>query len=117
MRIEASTRDEPAACPGCEVSARRVHSRYERRLSDTEITGREVVIRLRVRRLFCDNNACSRRTFAEALPALAARHARRTTTLQRLQCAVALAPGGRAGARLTRHPAVRRLVFDPLTAT
>ncbi|MFI7188818.1 transposase family protein [Nocardia nova] len=61
--IEASTRDEPATCPGCGVSARRVHSRNERRLSDTASTGREVMIRLRVRRLLCDNNDCGRSIF------------------------------------------------------
>ncbi|WP_157116827.1 transposase family protein [Nocardia vaccinii] len=40
----------------------RVHSRYQRRLSDTSITGREVVIGLRVRRLFCDNSDCGKTT-------------------------------------------------------
>ncbi|WUI65721.1 ISL3 family transposase [Nocardia sp. NBC_00403] len=103
MRINVSTRDQPAACPGCGTLSYRVHSRYERRLSDTAITGREVLIGLRVRRLFCDNSDCGRRTFAEQVPGLAARHARRTTMLQRLLCAVALALGGRPGARLTRH--------------
>ncbi|WP_433662576.1 transposase family protein [Nocardia sp. CA-128927] len=101
--LEVSTRDEEVACPGCGTSTRRVHSRYRRRLSDTAITGREVVIRLLVRRLFCDNSDCGRRTFAEQLPGLAARHARRTRILQHLLRAVALALGGRRGARMTRH--------------
>ncbi|MFJ9371688.1 ISL3 family transposase [Nocardia sp. NPDC101769] len=103
VNLDVSTRDEAAACPGCGTSSRRVHSRYRRRLSDTAITGREVVIRLRVRRLFCDNSDCGRKTFAEQVPGLAARHARRTSILQHLLGAVALALGGRAGARMTRH--------------
>lgn len=65
VNLDVRTRDEEAACPGCGTLSRRVHSRYRRRLSDTAITGREVVIRLRVRRLFCDNSDCDRRTFAE----------------------------------------------------
>ncbi|MEU7769435.1 ISL3 family transposase [Nocardia sp. NPDC049190] len=81
----------------------RVHSRYRRRLSDTSITGREVVIGLRIRRLFCDNFNCGKTTFAEQVPQLAARRARRPLILQRSLCAVALALGGRAGARLTRQ--------------
>ncbi|RDI63523.1 transposase IS204/IS1001/IS1096/IS1165 family protein [Nocardia pseudobrasiliensis] len=85
MRLDVSTRDEPAVCPGCGLSSRRVHSRYQRRLSDTAITGREVLIRLRVRRLFCDNSDCGRGTFAEQIPQLAARHARRTKILQHLR--------------------------------
>ncbi|MBV7706519.1 ISL3 family transposase [Nocardia nova] len=103
IAIAAGTGDGPVECPGCSVPSRRVHSRYERGLSDTAVGGREVMIRLRVRRLFCDNTDCSRRTFAEQVPELAGRHARRTTLLQRLLCAVALALGGRPGARLTRH--------------
>ncbi|MGW3472922.1 transposase family protein [Saccharopolyspora sp. NPDC000995] len=39
--------------PGCGNLSDRVHSRYELRLSDTAISDREVLIRLRVRRLFC----------------------------------------------------------------
>jgi transposase len=81
----------------------RVHSRYGRQLSDTASSGREVLIRLRVRRLFCGNSGCAKTTFAEQLPELAGRYARRTTILQQVLCAVALALGGRAGARLTRH--------------
>ncbi|NQE91217.1 transposase family protein [Nocardia terpenica] len=103
VRIDPSTLGGAAACPECRWLSRRVHSRYERRLSDTAIAGREVLIRLRARKLFCDNSDCGRRIFAEPNPALAARHARRTTMLQRLLCAVALALGGRAGARMTRH--------------
>ncbi|WP_435829122.1 transposase family protein [Saccharopolyspora shandongensis] len=90
------------ACPGCGTLSDRVHSRYQRRLSDTSISSREVLIRLQVRRLFCDNTECVKKTFAEAVPELAARYGRRTTALERVLCAVALALGGRAGARLTQ---------------
>ncbi|WP_280464638.1 transposase [Nocardia brasiliensis] len=61
------------------------------------------MIRLQVRRLFCGNPDCGRRTFAEQVPGLAERHARRTSLLQRVLRAVALALGGRAGARMTGH--------------
>ncbi|MEV0853788.1 transposase family protein [Nocardia fluminea] len=82
MRIEAATRDESAICPGCATPSRRVHSRYRRRLADTSITGREVVIDLRVRRLFCRNSGCGKPAFAEQVPHLAARYGRRTLMLQ-----------------------------------
>ncbi len=103
MRIEASTLAGRVACPGCGALSDRVHSRYERRLSDSAISGRGVLIGLRVRRLFCDNPECAKKTFAEAVPELAARYGRRTTALERVLCAVALALGGRAGARLTQR--------------
>jgi transposase len=105
VRIEASTRLGLVACPGCGTLSGRVHSRYERRLSDTAIAGREVLVRLRVRRLFCGNAGCARRTFAEQVPGLAAQYARRTVVLERVLSAVALALGGRAGARLTQRMA------------
>lgn len=103
VQIRARTGGGPAACPGCGMVSDRVHSRYERRLSDTASAGREVLIRLTVRRLFCDNADCVKTTFAEQVPGLTARYARRTGILERVLCAVGLALGGRAGARLTRQ--------------
>jgi zinc-finger of transposase IS204/IS1001/IS1096/IS1165 len=55
-----------------------VHSRYERRLADAAIGGRRVMIWLRVRRLFCDEPACARRTFAAKVPGLTVRYGRKT---------------------------------------
>jgi hypothetical protein len=42
-----------------------VHSRYERRLLDTAVAGRQLLIHLRVRRFVCGNKACAKKTFAE----------------------------------------------------
>jgi hypothetical protein len=83
------------------VVSRRVHSRYERRLADTAAGGQETLIHLQVRRFFCCKDACARTTFAEQVPGLTGRYARRTTALGEALCAVALALGGRAGARLS----------------
>jgi len=77
-----------------------VHSRYRRRLADVALGGRRTVIVVSVRRLFCNHQACQRRTFAEQVPGLTVRYGRRTPLLRAVleQAAVALA--GRAGARL-----------------
>jgi transposase len=83
------------------VVSRRVHSRYERRLADTASGCREVLICLQARRFFCGNDECSRSTFAEQVPGLTARYARRTCGLAEVLQAIALALGGRAGARLS----------------
>ncbi|MFF7939808.1 FAD-dependent monooxygenase [Nocardia gamkensis] len=69
VRIDAATREEPVACPDCSEPSRRVHSWCRRRLADNAITGRQVVIGLRVRRLFDDKPVCARRSFAEYEPA------------------------------------------------
>ncbi|MFC0433298.1 transposase family protein [Kutzneria buriramensis] len=81
MRIHARTSETPAPCPGCGMASGRVHSRYDRHLSDTATAGQEVLIRLQVRRLFCDNPHCVKKTFAEQVPALTSRHARRNRDL------------------------------------
>jgi transposase len=83
------------------VVSRRVHSRYERKLADTASGGQEVLICLQARRFFCGNDACAKGTFAEQVPGLTSRYARRTCCLDGVLQAVAVALGGRPGARLT----------------
>ena len=61
-------------------------SRYERRLADATIGGRRGMIWLRVRRLFCDEPACKKRTFAEQVPGLTVRYARKTALLTEVLC-------------------------------
>jgi transposase len=65
------------------------------------VGGRRLVIALTARRLFCDQPACQRRTFAEQVPGLTARYQRRTPGLTAMLEAIAVALAGRAGARLT----------------
>jgi len=60
-----------------------------------------VLIDLQARRLFCSNDGCAKRTFAEQVADLTIGYGRRTCGLQAVLQAVALALGGRAGARLT----------------
>jgi hypothetical protein len=80
--------------------SRRVHSRYERRLCDTAVVGQETMIHLPVRRFFCPNGGCGKKTFAEQVPGLTTRYRRWSIGLAEALRAVALALGGRAGARL-----------------
>ncbi len=73
-----------------------------RKLADTASGGQEVLLYLQARRFFCGNDACVKATFAEQVPGLAVRYGReRTCGLDGVLQAVALALGGRAGARLT----------------
>ena len=101
VRIRARTSGAGSVCPACGVASVRVHSRYERRLADTAAGGQETLVHLLVRRFFCQNDACPRVTYAEQVTGLTSRYARRTTGLGETLGAVALALGGRAGARLS----------------
>ena len=77
-----------------------MHSRYRRHLADLPVAGRPVVVRLTIRRFFCDHVDCSAGTFVELVPGLTERQARRSVGLQGALVAVGLALAGRAGSRL-----------------
>jgi transposase len=99
VRVQACTSEPRGVCPACGHGSVRVHSRYERQLSDLPIAGQEVLVQLQVRRFFCDNPGCDKQTFAEQVPGLTARHGRRMGGLVQALRTVALALGGRPGAR------------------
>lgn len=102
VQVWASTKASQTTCPACHRPAARVHGRYVRRLADTAMAGRRLVIRLRVRRFFCDEQDCKTRTFVERVPGLTCRYARRSPLLRATLEGIGLALAGRAGARLAR---------------
>ena len=95
----ASTQPE-ADCPICGSGSGRLHSHYERTVSDLPWAGRAVRISLRVRRFRCANRGCPRRIFAERLPSVVKPYARKTVRLREILLLVGFALGGEAGARL-----------------
>src|SRR5262245_43445064 len=87
-------------CPLCHVRTSRVHSRYTRTVADLPWGAYAVRWQLRMRKFFCDNPTCPRQIFTERLPTVAAPWARRTLRLAQHLCALGIALGGQAGARL-----------------
>ena len=77
--VWARVKAEHGIFPSCNGRSRRVHSRYHRWLADGSVAGQPVVLRLQVRRFFCDTNECVVWTFAEQVDGLPAKHARRTS--------------------------------------
>jgi transposase len=115
-RVEQITREDPgilhiaaqgtrpgSCCPDCGHASRAVHSRYRRRPADLPSLGCAVRLDLRLRRFYCRNTACTRRTFAECLPELIRPQARRTCRLAEAQARVGAALGGEGSARLLQH--------------
>ncbi|AWZ04600.1 ISL3 family transposase [Streptomyces sp. ICC1] len=101
--VVAAACGPPSRCPGCNARARRVHSCYERRLAERPLTGRKLLVRLRVRRFFCDRATCRRRTFVEQVSGLSERYRRSSLGLKTWLRRVAVELGGRAGERLCRR--------------
>jgi transposase len=95
LLVEAHTTDRCQLCPACTQPSARVHSRYWRRLHDLPVADRPVHVRLRVHRFWCDRPTCPMRTFAERLPDLAPRRARRTPRLTQALCTIGMVAGGR----------------------
>ncbi|MFF3584648.1 transposase family protein [Streptomyces mirabilis] len=81
LAVDAVSTGRPGQCPDCRKQARRVHSSHQRSLDERPLGSRRVVVRLRVRRYFCDRKQCSRKTFVEQVPGLTEWHRRSSTGL------------------------------------
>src|SRR3954454_4040204 len=91
-------------CPGCGTSSGRIHSRYQRRLTDLPLAGRQVRLGVVARRFRCVTVLCGRRLFTERFDDGAlAPWARRTTRLDLIVHHLGLALGGRPAASFARR--------------
>ena len=100
LTVLISSTEATATCTSCDTQATSIHSRYQRQLSDLPVSGYRVILLVEVRRFFCQNPSCPRKTFAEAFPLLTKPHAQRTNRLERALEHLGLALGGEMGARV-----------------
>lgn len=104
-----------AACPLCGTLAHRIHSRYERTVWDLPLQHAPVLLRLRVRKWYCDQPGCSRRIFTERLPLVTSPHGRFTFALRHLLSHLGRehggAPGARSAALLGLHVTGRAILY------
>ena len=98
LHLAASARF--ARCPLCTRRSKRVQSIYHRTVADLPLAGRQLLLRLRVRRFRCSSRRCLRVIFAERFPKLVAAYGRRTLSQRAALEVIAFALGGSAGARL-----------------
>ncbi|RYB01313.1 ISL3 family transposase [Lichenibacterium ramalinae] len=103
LTVEVRLDDEVGRCPACGQTSRAVHSRYHRHPADLPISTSRTTLNIEVRRFYCSNPCCSRRTFAEQASDLVAPRARRTRRLAETQGRVGIVCGGAPGARLLTH--------------
>lgn len=127
ISVSAFSTSPTAICPTCSQSNHRVHSYYQRHPDDLPWSGLALRLTLTVRRFFCDNPDCPRRTFAERLPQLLKPHAQKTKRLSQTMYEIAQESGGEAGSRLGKKLAIvgspstylrtiRRVDLKPITA-
>src|SRR5579863_1230337 len=103
VRLEAHSTHSEAACPDCGTVSSQVHSWYQRHPKDLPCMGETVQFVLSVRRFFCIEKTCQRRTFVEPMNPWLARYARRTSRLNAILQLLALAMGGELGSRLSKR--------------
>lgn len=99
--VLAHSQTTRSPCPDCAHLSSHIHSRYQRKLADLPWSGRIVRLVVQVCRFFCKHPRCPRKTFAESIPAVALRYARRTTRLKEVLEHLGLALGGEPASRLT----------------
>jgi transposase len=92
--------DQAPRCPECRRSSSSYHSKYSRTVQDLPWQGREVQLRVILRRFRCRNVRCVRKVFAERVPGVVRCYARRTERLHEIVRAVGYAAGGLPGSRL-----------------
>lgn len=100
VHIQASSTSQFGACPHCNGNSTAIHSRYQRTLADLPWQGKQVTVRLLVRKFFCKQSTCKQSVFTERIPLLMAPYARRTRRLVQLLEKVGINTGGEAGSRL-----------------
>jgi transposase len=111
-----------AACPQCGTAGSRVHSRYFRTIADVAFCGRNLELKLLVRKWICPEASCSRHIFAERFPELVQRYARMTSRLiKALQSVGVISNGADAaliassfGVPTTAKTIIRRVLQLPL---
>src|ERR1700674_863791 len=95
---------DTSLCPGCRASSGRIHSRYQRRLTDLPLAGRPVRLVVVARRFRCVTVMCGRRIFTERFDDGALEPwARRTARLDVVVHHLGLALGGRPAASFARR--------------
>lgn len=83
FHVYATSSSEEGICPYCGYKSSKVHSRYVRVIHDLSILGHSVKIYLEVRKFFCYNHQCEKKTFAEQPGDEVFRYRRRTCRCER----------------------------------
>lgn len=53
-------------CPYCGMASTKVHSTYIRNIEDIPIQERQTILRVKTRKMFCNNPECQHKTFSES---------------------------------------------------
>jgi transposase len=94
LTVEVTSTQPSACCPECGCSSDHVHCQYQRTVHDVPCGGRNIVLRLGVRKFSCWTATCPRKVFAERLPDLVQPWARVSNRFLEELKAIGLAASG-----------------------
>lgn len=100
IRLGVESTATQATCPKCHEKSTEIHSTYKRYPTDLAWAEWAVILHLQVKRFFCRNDRCSKRTFAEQFPGLLTRYARHTNRVRERQQRIGVEVCARAAERL-----------------
>jgi len=100
LTVEVVSTQACACCPGCGTASDSVHCQYQRTVHDVPCGGRNVLLRLCVRKFFCRTVTCQRKVFAERLPDLVQPWARISNRLLEELKAIGLSASAEVSERL-----------------
>lgn len=87
IKVGVESTSQSARCPKCQQESSALHSQYLRYPRDLAWAEWPVVVEITVKRFFCHNPTCSKRTFAERFPDFVGWYARKTErVLRKQQC-------------------------------
>ena len=101
ITIFMRSRKRSQSCPLCNALSTKLHSYYYRSFRDLPVFDNKVLIKLKCRKFYCENDACARKIFAEPLKNALSRYSRVTNRLSKKLLNIALLVGGNMGARLS----------------
>src|SRR5437016_10611657 len=105
--IEICATAPTSSCPLCAQPSSSMHCHYRRTLRDVPCGGRQVQLRLTVRKFSCRNPYCKRKVFAERLPDFVEPFARMTIRYCQQITSIGLATCGKGGSRLAARLGIR----------
>jgi len=100
LTVEVISTQPFAHCPTCGSASDSVHCQYKRTVHDVPCGGRNMVLRLSVRKFRCRTATCPRKVFAERLPELVQPWARVSNRLLEELKAVGLSASAEVSERL-----------------
>src|SRR5258708_38164642 len=100
LTVEVISTQPFACCPECGKPSDHVHCQYQRTVRDVPCGGRNVILRLLVRKFACWTTTCPRKVFAERLPDLVRVYARVSNRLLEELKAIGLAASAEVSERL-----------------